>query len=150
MIGAGRHERNADRLNCRNGYRDRSLDARLGPLNLRIPKLRQSSYFPPFLGGVGAGDIGSKRPSRTTPTRSRLARYRPSSWCPEAAVGAETGTIGKIAGETASGPLVKDWWWRPQRSPISRGAALGVGHSAQRRGSLARFGVGGFKPTALS
>ena len=48
-IRAGRHERSADRLNYRNGYRDRSFDTRLGPLSLRIPKLRQGSYFPPFL-----------------------------------------------------------------------------------------------------
>ena len=40
LIGAGRHERTGDRLNYRNGYRDRSLDARLGSLSLRIPKLR--------------------------------------------------------------------------------------------------------------
>src|ERR1051325_5103273 len=49
LIGAARHERSADRLNYRNGYRDRSFDTRLGPLSLRIPKLRQRSYFPPFL-----------------------------------------------------------------------------------------------------
>jgi hypothetical protein len=49
LIGAGRHERSADRLNYRNGYRERSLDTRLGSLQLRIPKLRQGSYFPPFL-----------------------------------------------------------------------------------------------------
>jgi putative transposase len=49
LIGAGRHERSGDRLNYRNGYRDRTLDTRLGPLSLRIPKLRQGSYFPPFL-----------------------------------------------------------------------------------------------------
>jgi putative transposase len=49
LIGAGRHERTGDRLNYRNGYRDRSLDTRLGSLSLRIPKLRQGSYFPPFL-----------------------------------------------------------------------------------------------------
>ena len=49
LIGAGRHERSADRLNYRNGYRDRTLDTRLGTLQLRIPKLRQGSYFPPFL-----------------------------------------------------------------------------------------------------
>ena len=47
--GAGRHERTGDRLNYRNGYRERSLDTRLGSLQLRIPKLRQGSYFPPFL-----------------------------------------------------------------------------------------------------
>src|SRR3954447_1823346 len=49
LIGAGRHERSADRLNYRNGYRDRMFETRLGALNLRIPKLRQGSYFPPFL-----------------------------------------------------------------------------------------------------
>ncbi len=32
-----------------NGYRDRALDTRLGTLQLRVPKLRQGSYFPPFL-----------------------------------------------------------------------------------------------------
>ena len=49
MIGAGRHERTGERLNYRNGFRDRTLDTRLGSLQLRIPKLRQGSYFPPFL-----------------------------------------------------------------------------------------------------
>ncbi len=48
-IGASRHERSGERVTYRNGYRDRSLDARLGELHLRIPKLRQGSYFPPFL-----------------------------------------------------------------------------------------------------
>jgi putative transposase len=49
VIGAGRHERSETRLNYRNGHRPRSLDTRLGSLQLRIPKLRQGSYFPPFL-----------------------------------------------------------------------------------------------------
>jgi putative transposase len=49
LIGAARHERTGDRLNYRNGYRERSLDTRLGSLQLRIPKLRQGTYFPPFL-----------------------------------------------------------------------------------------------------
>ena len=49
LIGAGRHERTVDRSTYRNGYRDRALDTRLGSLQLRIPKLRQGSYFPPFL-----------------------------------------------------------------------------------------------------
>jgi len=49
VIGAGRHERTGERLNYRNGFRDRALDTRLGTLQLRIPKLRQGSYFPPFL-----------------------------------------------------------------------------------------------------
>jgi transposase-like protein len=49
LIGVGRHERSPDRLNYRNGYRDRTLDTRLGTLALRVPKLRQGTYFPPFL-----------------------------------------------------------------------------------------------------
>jgi transposase-like protein len=49
VIGAGRHERSGERTTYRNGYRDRTLDTRLGALQLRIPKLRQGSYFPPFL-----------------------------------------------------------------------------------------------------
>src|SRR3712207_2763531 len=49
LIGAGRHERTGERLNYRNGFRDRALDTRLGTLQLRIPKLRQGSYYPPFL-----------------------------------------------------------------------------------------------------
>ena len=49
MIGAGRHERSAERTTDRNGYRDRMLGTRLGSLQLRIPKLRQGRCFPPFL-----------------------------------------------------------------------------------------------------
>lgn len=49
LVGAGRYERNSERATWRNGYRDRTLDTRLGSLQLRIPKLRQGSYFPPFL-----------------------------------------------------------------------------------------------------
>ena len=49
VIGAGRHERAEGRVTYRNGYRDRPLDTRLGTLNLRVPKLRQGSYFPGFL-----------------------------------------------------------------------------------------------------
>ena len=49
LIGAGRYERSGERSTYRNGYRERSLDTRLGSLNLKIPKLRTGSYFPSFL-----------------------------------------------------------------------------------------------------
>ena len=49
LIGAGRHERAENRTTWRNGYRERALDTRLGTLNLKVPKLRQGSYFPGFL-----------------------------------------------------------------------------------------------------
>ena len=47
--GPGRYERSGERTTWRNGYRERALDTRLGTLNLRVPKLRQGSYFPGFL-----------------------------------------------------------------------------------------------------
>lgn len=49
LIGAGRYERGDGRQTYRNGYRDRELKTRMGALNLRVPKLRQGSYFPGFL-----------------------------------------------------------------------------------------------------
>src|ERR1700686_47535 len=47
--GAGHGERSADRINHRNGYRDRDWQTRAGTVELRIPKLRKGSYFPGFL-----------------------------------------------------------------------------------------------------
>ncbi len=38
-----------DRVNRRNGYRDRRWDTRVGSIELAIPKLRQGSYFPDWL-----------------------------------------------------------------------------------------------------
>jgi transposase-like protein len=49
LVGAGRYERTGERSTYRNGYRERSLDTRLGTLNLKVPKLRTGSYFPGFL-----------------------------------------------------------------------------------------------------
>lgn len=49
LIGAARHERTDTRTTYRNGSRPRQLDTRLGTLDLKIPKLRQGSYFPAFL-----------------------------------------------------------------------------------------------------
>ena len=47
--GAGRHERSEQQTNRRNGYRERSMETRIGTLDLKIPKLRSGSYFPSFL-----------------------------------------------------------------------------------------------------
>ena len=47
--GAGYDEKNPERLNSRNGYRERTWDTRAGSVELKIPKLRQGSYFPGFL-----------------------------------------------------------------------------------------------------
>ena len=47
--GAGYDEKNTERLNSPNGYRERTWDTRAGSVSLKIPKLRQGSYFPEFL-----------------------------------------------------------------------------------------------------
>jgi transposase-like protein len=41
--------RSPERLNHRNGYRERVWDTRAGRIDLAIPKLRKGSYFPAFL-----------------------------------------------------------------------------------------------------
>src|SRR5262245_63028963 len=47
--GAGYDEKTPERLNSRNGYRERTWDTRAGSVELKIPKLRQGSYFPEFM-----------------------------------------------------------------------------------------------------
>jgi len=47
--GAAHGERSLDRINLRNGYRDRDWETRAGTVELGIPKLRRGSYFPAFL-----------------------------------------------------------------------------------------------------
>jgi putative transposase len=47
--GAGYGARSPDRQNSRNGYRERLWETRAGAVDLKIPKLRSGSYFPPFL-----------------------------------------------------------------------------------------------------
>ena len=47
--GAAHGERSPERLNQRNGYRERDWQTRAGNVDLRIPKLRRGAYFPTFL-----------------------------------------------------------------------------------------------------
>src|SRR4051812_31734495 len=49
VCGAGYGERSEQRVNSRNGYREREWDTRAGTVELAIPKLRSGSYFPDWL-----------------------------------------------------------------------------------------------------
>lgn len=49
LCGAGAHECRAERVNQRNGYRERRWETRAGTVDVQIPKLRKGSYFPEFL-----------------------------------------------------------------------------------------------------
>jgi transposase-like protein len=49
VIGAKKYERNDTRTNQRNGTRNRTLETRVGTIELEIPKLRKGSYFPSIL-----------------------------------------------------------------------------------------------------
>jgi putative transposase len=49
MCGADYGERSQERVNSRNGYREREWDTRAGTVELAIPKLRSGSYFPDWL-----------------------------------------------------------------------------------------------------
>lgn len=49
FIGAARYERTEGRTTWRNGSRDRLLATKAGDVELKIPKLRQGSFFPSIL-----------------------------------------------------------------------------------------------------
>src|SRR2546423_7960742 len=49
LCGADYGEHSSERINSRNGYRQRDWDTRAGTISLAIPKLRQGSYFPDWL-----------------------------------------------------------------------------------------------------
>jgi putative transposase len=49
ICGAPYGVRSRERVNSRNGYRDREWDTRAGTMELAIPKLRSGSYFPDWL-----------------------------------------------------------------------------------------------------
>jgi hypothetical protein len=49
LCGAPYGQPSAERVNYRNGYRQRRWDTRAGTIDLAIPRLRQGSYFPEWL-----------------------------------------------------------------------------------------------------
>ncbi len=49
LCNARVHERTGERINHRNGYRDRAWQMRAGTLAIEVPKLRKGSCFPEVL-----------------------------------------------------------------------------------------------------
>ncbi|MGH3836699.1 MAG: IS256 family transposase [Pseudonocardiaceae bacterium] len=49
VCGAAYGERTPERVNRRNGYRERDWDTRVGSIELAVPRLREGSYFPDWL-----------------------------------------------------------------------------------------------------
>jgi len=49
VCGAPYRKASPDRVNRRNGYRERRWDTRVGTIDLAIPRLREGSYFPDWL-----------------------------------------------------------------------------------------------------
>jgi transposase-like protein len=48
-VGASRHERTPGRTGQRNGYREQEWDTRVGTVELKVPRVRDSSYSPSLL-----------------------------------------------------------------------------------------------------
>jgi len=49
QIGAERYERSSERTGQRNGYRERPWDTRVGSIELKVPKVREGSFYPSLL-----------------------------------------------------------------------------------------------------
>ncbi len=47
--GAAKHQRTPERTGYRNGYRDRPWETRVGTIALRVPRVRDGSFFPSLL-----------------------------------------------------------------------------------------------------
>lgn len=78
MCDAGYGERTEERTNSRNGYRHRDWDTRVGTIDLAIPKLRESTYFPHWL--LEPRTAGSAPRSRRCSTGRRGSGAAPTSW----------------------------------------------------------------------
>jgi transposase-like protein len=80
QIGAERYAHSAERTTPRNGYRHRAWDARLGPLDVALPKLRSGSPRPlPRRSRRGRGAESRQAPAEASRQDARTIRLPCSS-----------------------------------------------------------------------
>src|SRR4051794_2880000 len=104
LTGAACGARTPDRVNHRNGYRERGWETRVGRIELAIPKLRKGSYFPGAAPDRREGPDGGHPGGRSLPS------------------GPRSGT----GGSTASRPARSTTWsrrWAAPASPRARSRA---------------------------
>ncbi|MGA3682808.1 IS256 family transposase [Pseudomonas graminis] len=115
LCGAGFDVKSADRLNSRNGYRDRLWQTRAGDVDLKIPKLRQGSYFPGFLEPrrtaekAMAGDSGGLHPRSDRPLGGRTSQGHGHSGISKSQVSRLAGEIDERVYAFLDRPLEGDW-----------------------------------------
>src|SRR3989304_7544173 len=56
QVGANRYERTPERRTYRNGHRERMWETRVGEIPLRIPKVRDGTYFAAVVGPPGRSE----------------------------------------------------------------------------------------------
>ena len=85
VIGAGLHERSADRTTQRNGAREKLLTTGVGDVTVRIPKTRTGSFFPALLAPrrrINASRSASVRQGWQHEPRNRGLPTRHAAWPP--------------------------------------------------------------------
>ena len=114
--GAEHGERTPERSNSRNGYRDRLWETRVGSVDLRIPKLRQGSYFPAFLEPRRTAEkalaaVIQEAYIQGVSTRSvdELVRAMGMSWISKSQVSRLCGEIDERVNAFLGRPLEGDW-----------------------------------------
>ncbi len=107
-VGARRYERSAERKGERNGIRERRWDTRMGSLTLRVPRVRDGSYFPRLL-----------EPRRRA-ERARGARLTAVALLP-AEQGGQRHRVGAPAPACAGAPTASRW---PKRTCACAGRAI--------------------------